>query len=118
MYCKKCGAEVSDQDVFCAKCGFSLPRGSRSYTDSYPPQPPISYGRQNIVSDEKNGIVVLLLAFFLGYLGIHSFYAGKTGIGICQLVTLGGLGIWVLIDIIMLVTSSYRDGQGRIVQFH
>lgn len=42
-------------------------------------------------------------------LGIHSFYAGKTVIGVIQLITLGGCGIWALIDFIMIVCGNYKD---------
>ena len=46
-------------------------------------------------------------------LGIHSFYAGKTVIGVIQLITLGGCGIWALIDFIMIVCGNYKDAEGR-----
>jgi TM2 domain-containing membrane protein YozV len=69
-----------------------------------------------MVYSEKQGLVVLLLAFFLGGLGVHSFYVGKTGVGVAQLLTLGGFGIWVLIDIIMLVTGTYKDSEGKVVK--
>ena len=48
-------------------------------------------------------------------LGIHSFYTGKTTIGVIQLITLGGCGIWALIDFIMIICGNYRDGEGKIV---
>ena len=60
----------------------------------------------------KNGLVVLLLCIFLGTLGIHRFYVGKVGTGILMIVTLGGLGIWVLIDLIMIIVGSFKDKQG------
>jgi len=43
----------------------------------------------------KSNVVAFLLCFFLGVLGIHRFYVGKIGAGILQIITLGGLGIWV-----------------------
>ena len=63
----------------------------------------------------KDWLTTLLLCFFLGTLGIHSFYAGKTVIGIIQLVTLGGCGIWTLVDFIMLLCGSYKDGEGKTI---
>jgi hypothetical protein len=60
----------------------------------------------------KSFIVTLLLAIFLGPLGMHRFYTGHVGIGIIQLLTGGGCGIWFIIDIIMIVTGSYTDVQG------
>jgi len=51
----------------------------------------------------------MLLAWFLGVLGIHRFYIGKTGTAIAMLFTLGGLGIWAFIDFIMAAAGSMTD---------
>jgi TM2 domain-containing membrane protein YozV len=58
-------------------------------------------------------LAAVLLCFFLGYFGIHRFYVGKIGTGVLMIITLGGLGIWVLIDLIMILVGSFRDKQGR-----
>jgi TM2 domain-containing membrane protein YozV len=62
---------------------------------------------------QKSWIVAVLLCFFLGVLGVHRFYVGKIGTGILQLVTLGGFGIWVLIDFIMILVGAFKDKQGQ-----
>lgn len=62
---------------------------------------------------EKRILPAFLLCFFLGCFGAHRFYVGKTGTGILQLVTLGGLGIWALIDFIMIIIGSFTDKQGN-----
>jgi TM2 domain-containing membrane protein YozV len=54
-----------------------------------------------------------LLCFFLGIFGAHRFYVGKIGTGLLQLFTLGGLGIWWLVDLIMLVSGEFRDKEGN-----
>ena len=64
------------------------------------------------VSD-KSWLATLLLCLFLGGLGVHRFFVGKIGTGILQLVTFGGLGIWWLIDLIMIITKSFNDSNGR-----
>jgi TM2 domain-containing membrane protein YozV len=61
---------------------------------------------------EKGFVPTVMLCFFLGALGIHRFYVGKIGTGIVQLLTFGGLGIWALVDFIMVVTGNFKDGQG------
>ena len=62
---------------------------------------------------EKSFVGTLLLCFFLGNLGIHRFYVGKTGTGILMLITLGGLGIWSLIDFIMIAIGKFKDKNGK-----
>jgi TM2 domain-containing membrane protein YozV len=61
----------------------------------------------------KSQLVALLLCIFLGYLGIHRFYLGYTGIGVIQLLTGGGCGIWALIDLIRIITGDLRPKGGE-----
>lgn len=61
---------------------------------------------------EKGFVPTLLLAIFLGGLGFHRFFVGKIGTGILQLLTLGGLGIWALIDVVMIIVGSFKDKEG------
>ena len=62
---------------------------------------------------QRDFLTTLLLAIFVGGFGVHRFYTGHTGIGIAQLLTLGGCGIWTIIDIIMIATGSFKDAQGQ-----
>jgi hypothetical protein len=48
----------------------------------------------------------------VGGLGIDRFYLGKVGTGIAKLLTLGGLGIWALIDLVLVLTNKQTDKQG------
>jgi len=63
-------------------------------------------------SGEKSQLTALLICFFVGVLGIHRFYLGYTTIGIIQLLTLGGCGIWALIDLIMIITGDLKPNGG------
>ena len=65
------------------------------------------------VVQPKSWMVTLLLCFFVGALGAHRFYTGKTGTAILMLVTLGCCGIWSLIDLITIVTGSFKDAAGN-----
>ncbi|TPV94073.1 MAG: TM2 domain-containing protein [Myxococcales bacterium FL481] len=68
----------------------------------------------SLVSYSDKGFVpTILLAFFFGTFGVHRFYAGKVLTGLLQLITLGGFGVWTIIDIIMIVTGNFTDSDGR-----
>jgi TM2 domain-containing membrane protein YozV len=62
---------------------------------------------------QKSWIAALLLSFFLGALGVHRFYVGKIGTGILMLLTIGGFGVWALIDFIMIAVGKFTDKQGQ-----
>lgn len=63
-------------------------------------------GTTNSASSGKSQLVALILAILLGGLGVHRFYLGYIGIGVIQLLTAGGCGIWALIDIIRIATGD------------
>jgi len=62
------------------------------------------------MNSEKEWVVTLLLAILLP--GIDRMYAGSIGLGILKFITFGGMGLWWLVDIVKLVTGSYKDGNG------
>lgn len=97
MYCQKCGANLEEGSVACPKCG--TPTGINSDVKSG--------------ASEKSRWVAFLFCFFLGSLGAHRFYVGKTGTAIAMLFTLGGLGIWTFIDWIMILAGKFTDKEGR-----
>ena len=63
-------------------------------------------------SDDKSHVAAILLSFFLGALGIHRFYLGYTWQGVVQLLTLGGLGIWALIDFVRIIIKDLEPKDG------
>ena len=62
---------------------------------------------------DKSKIAAGVLQLFLGNLGIGRFYTGHVGIGVAQLLTCGGCGIWSLIDGIIILVNGGTDAQGR-----
>ncbi len=62
---------------------------------------------------EKKILPVFLFCLFLGLLGAHRFYVGKIGTGILHLLTLGCVGIWTLIDFIMIIMGAFTDKEGN-----
>lgn len=106
MICPKCGKEIHDGSKYCEFCG--SPTGNA----------PIVDGERRPVNPDASPykrLIALLLAYFLGVLGVHRFYVGKSGSGIAMIFTIGGLGIWALIDIIMIVCGTFTDKDGKCV---
>lgn len=66
----------------------------------------------NSAGKPKSQVVALILVIFLGSFGIHRFYLGYTTIGILQILTLGGCGIWTLIDFIRIITGDLVPADG------
>ena len=56
-----------------------------------------------------------LICFFLGGLGVHRFMLGRTVSGLIMLFTLGGLGVWTLIDFIRLLSGKFLDKNGNAI---
>jgi len=67
---------------------------------------------QAAMTSDADWTTLLLLSLFLGALGVDHFYTGKTMTGILKLITVGGCGIWALIDLIMVITGGFKDSNG------
>ena len=99
MFCRECGKEVNIKAVICINCGVSINKSSN-----------------NLPAGDKEWLIAMILCWFLGILGIHRFYTGHIGIGIIQLLTLGGCGVWALIDFIMIASGYFKDSEGHLLK--
>ena len=71
---------------------------------------------QTAVSD-RNFLVVATLCFLLCAFGVHRFYCGKIMSGVLMVFTIGGLGIWALVDFIIVRFGEFTDSQGRKIKY-
>ncbi len=94
--CPNCGAEIPAEATRCYVC--------REWVQNINNTP---------VDNPPEFLATLLFAWFLGCFGIHRFYTGNIPIGIAQLLTLGGCGIWSYIDLVMICFNKFKDGKGR-----
>ena len=125
MFCKNCGTQVDPNAAICVKCGYQMGTGNNYCHNCGNPVAPgaaictaCGYAQKAApVGEQKSKLVAVLLAFFLGSIGIHDFYLGYTKNGIIKIVltccTGVGGGIWALIDFIRLLTGSLNtDANG------
>jgi len=98
MFCTNCGKELTGTPEFCTNCGVRI---AKVVTEEISP---------------KSRLATTLFAWFLGVFGAHRFYLGKIGTGLAMLFTLGGLGIWALIDFIYAVSGLMKDREGKLIK--
>lgn len=120
MFCRNCGKQVAEQAIMCVSCGVP-PKNGKNFCQNCGgvtlPEAEVCTKCGVKLSGSLDGgtdwLTTLLLCIFLGGLGIHRFYSGSTAIGVVQLLTLGGCGIWTLVDLILIATGSFKDGSGN-----
>ena len=89
-----------------------MPPAPRSSESSRPNSSPAPVDPPQPASDRSRAVAVAL-GFVTGIFGGHRYYAGKIKTGLLMTVTFGGLGIWWLTDMIMLLGGEFRDGRDR-----
>ena len=108
LYCTACGKQIHESAPACPGCG--APQQARGAA-------PVVVAPA-VPATDKRILPAALLCFLLGVFGAHRFYIGKIGTAVLMIVTVGGLGIWMLIDFILIVTGSFKDANGvRITQW-
>ena len=126
MYCKNCGAQMDPNAAICVQCGFAKGTGKKFCQKC---GKEVAEGAAVCIAcgcalatpvaggELKSKLVAVLLAFFIGSIGIHDFYLGYTKNGIIKIIltccTGVGGSIWALIDFIRLLTASLNtDANG------
>ena len=97
VFCRGCGKEIHDSAPACPSCGA---------IQIQPSGPAAS-------ASDRRILPAFLLCFFFGVFGAHRFYAGRIGSAVAQLLTIGGLGVWALVDLILLACGAFTDGAGN-----
>ena len=95
--------------------------------NKYLPESQILFVRERLLAadDSKEGllhaiqfkdpIIALILSLLVGGIGIDRFYIGDTGLGIAKLITCGGLGIWALIDLFLIMNATREKNFARLM---
>jgi hypothetical protein len=92
-FCESCGSVIKKQAELCPQCGV----------------------RQKLEGKNWTATLLFCLLGIIMLNGVQRFYTGNWIIGLIQLLTLGGLGIWQLIDLILIIAGAYRDARGRLL---
>ncbi len=64
---------------------------------------------------EKRKLPAFLLCLFFGIFGVHRYYVGKVATGLLQLFTVGGLGLWCLFDLLVILLGGFTDKEGKLI---
>ncbi len=105
-FCAHCGELIDIRAEICPKCGVRV-------------MAPPSYGREyssDGIDNHRRWIISLILCIIFGVFGAHRFYNGKIGTGILMLLTWGGLGIWYIIDLIVIILGDFKDKNGNVIR--
>lgn len=130
MFCKNCGKEIDNNAVVCPGCGvatdnFKANSAQEKASDSTPNITIVNTNtntnkNENVNTvpvatrqpkSKKTALILCLLGLF-GVAGLHQFYAGRIGKGILYLLTYGLFFIGTIVDIIKILSGSFKDKYG------
>lgn len=103
VYCRECGSQIAREAEVCVHCGARARSGG--LLEALEPR---GEGRSWTAA-----VILCALLFCSGVGGLHRFYTGRVGSGVVQLLTCGGFMIWQIVDLIRLLSGSFRDADDR-----
>lgn len=119
--CKWCGEELKQPEGICPKCDVE-DNGNKAIgkrrSEIKANNDPFNVVVNNALGPKGEGydwFITLLLCFFVGFLGVHRFYTGSMLLGVGQLLTFGGCGLWTMVDFALILMNTYKDGNGRLL---
>lgn len=130
IFCTNCGQKISKKALICPHCGvgteqYRMDQEKARRAATQAAQPSINIVNTNTNTNAntnvtggfgfplKNKWTAFFLCLFLGVLGVHRFYVGKTGSGVLYLFTGGLCGIGWVIDLILILLGGFKDKWGR-----
>ncbi len=116
VYCTECGKQIADSAASCPQCGAA----NRALVSANPTADPpslfatisnIGQTRRRTSSD-KSRTTAAWLCLLLGGLSAHRFYVGKPVTAILQVITAGGLLVWLVVDLVRILNGTFEDSEG------
>ncbi len=123
VFCSNCGQKISKKAIVCPHCGAGTEEYRKNQAQAVA-QPTINITNTNTNSNtnvngggpayvHKKKWTAFFLCFFLGYLGVHRFYVGKSGTGLLYLFTFGLFGVGCLLDLLLILVGAFKDKMGQ-----
>lgn len=73
-------------------------------------------GLSSAVVSNRSWTVALVLSLLFGWMGVDRFYLGQIGLGVAKFLTAGGLGVWWVIDFVLIALRRAKDSEGRLLR--